>query len=125
LHQAYGHALLESRSDAKLDLAIQQLLEANRLEDRVPGTWRFLAAAWGRKAEVTGDQRYAATATYALAEEAAAMGRDRAAAQYADRAMKGLPKGSAYWLRAQDIKLSAGGAEDEKGKGDRRPKDDR
>ncbi len=70
-------------------------------------TWRFLASAWGRKAETTQDPKYEAMATYALAEESAAMGKDKAAAQLADRAMKGLTRGSAYWLRAQDIKLSS------------------
>ena len=110
LRQAYGHALLESRDQTKdasrLDLAIQQLLESNRLEDRTPMTWRFLASAWGRKAELSGDPQFEAMATYALAEESAAMGNDHAAGQLADRAMKGLRKGSTYWLRAQDIKLS-------------------
>ncbi len=110
LQQAYGHALLESKDQGKdasrLDLAIQHLLESNRLEDREPLTWRFLASAWGRKAEMTKDVRYEAMATYALAEESAAQGNDKAAGRLAERAMKGLPKGSAYWLRAQDIKLS-------------------
>ncbi|MDD3371174.1 MAG: M48 family metalloprotease [Alphaproteobacteria bacterium] len=110
LHQAYGHALLEgangSKNSVRIDLAIQNLIEANRLEPRVPMTWRFLASAWGRKAELSKDGRYAAMATYALAEEAVSSGNDKAAGQLADRAMKGLPKGSTYWLRAQDIKLS-------------------
>jgi len=114
LHQAYGHALLESKDASHLDLAIQQLLESNRLEDRTPMTWRFLAAAWGRKAEATQDTKFQAMATYALAEESAAQGNDKAAEQLADRAMKGLTKGSAYWLRAQDIKLSTA-PDDEKG----------
>jgi len=118
LHQAYGHALLEARTQGKdqtkLDLAIQQLLESNRLEDRTPQTWRFLASAWGRKAELTQDTKFEAMATYALAEEQAAMGNDKGAGRMADRAMKGLPKGSAYWLRAQDIKLSTT-ADDDKG----------
>jgi predicted Zn-dependent protease len=110
LRQAYGHALLESKTPDKsgknLDLAIQQLLESNRLEDRTPMTWHFLASAWGRKTETTHDPQFEAMATYALAEEAAADGKDKAAGELADRAMKGLPKGSTYWLRAQDIKLS-------------------
>jgi predicted Zn-dependent protease len=120
LHQAYGHALLENKTpgkdEARLDLAIQQLLESNRLEDRVPLTWRFLAAAWGRKAENTQDPHFEAMATYALAEESAALGNDKAAGQLADRAMKGLVKGSPYWLRAQDIKLSIGPEDDHGGK---------
>ena len=110
LQQAYGHALLESKDRGKeggrLDLAIQHLLESNHLEDRVPMTWRFLASAWGRKAELTKDARYESMATYALAEEAVAQGTEKVAGRLADRAMKGLPKGSTYWLRAQDIKLS-------------------
>ena len=106
LRQSYGHALLESKNPANLDIAIQQLLESNRLEDRTPMTWRFLAAAWGHKAEISQDAHFDAMATYALAEEAAAQGNDKAAGQLAERAMKGLPKGSVYWTRAQDIKLS-------------------
>ena len=110
LQQAYGHALLEAKDKGKegsrLDLAIQYLLESNRLEDRTPMTWRFLASAWGRKAEMTKDAQYEAMVSYALAEEAAAQGKEKVAGQLADRAMKGLTKGSTYWLRAQDLKLS-------------------
>jgi predicted Zn-dependent protease len=122
LRQAYGHALLEGANQGKdqtrLDLAIQQLLESNRLEDRTPMTWRFLAAAWGHKAEISGDPQYDAMATYALAEESAAEGKDKAAGQLADRAMKGLHKGSVYWLRAQDIKLSTAPDDDKDKKKD-------
>jgi predicted Zn-dependent protease len=114
LRQAYGHALLETRDDSKLDLATQQLLEANRLEGREPSTWRMLAAAWGRKAELTKEVKYEGMATYALAEEAAAQGHDKPAGQLAERAMKALPKGTPYWLRAQDIKLSLAPPDGEK-----------
>ena len=106
LRTAYGHALLESKDQSHLDLAIQNLQEANQLEGRDPTVWRFLAAAWGRKAEISKDTQYQGMATYALAEEAVAEGHDAAAGQLADRAMKGLRKGSPYWLHAQDIKLS-------------------
>jgi len=106
LHEAYGHALLESHDNKDIDGAIQQLLEANRIEERTPSTWRFLASAWGRKAEVTKDPQFQGMATYALAEESVAEGHNFAAGQMAERAMKILPKGSAYWLRAQDIKLT-------------------
>ncbi|MFY9288261.1 MAG: M48 family peptidase, partial [Alphaproteobacteria bacterium] len=108
LHEAYGHALLETKDNSKLDLAIQQLLESNRLEGRVPTTCRCLAAAWGRKAELTKDKQYDGMVSYALAEEAVAKGADKEASQFAERAMKALPKGTAYWLRAQDIKLTTG-----------------
>ncbi|MFA4994102.1 MAG: M48 family metalloprotease [Bdellovibrionales bacterium] len=120
LRQAYGHALLENKdqkkSQARIDIAIQQLLESNRLEEREPMTWRYLALAWGRKAEATKDASYESMATYALAEEAAARGNVKASGQLAQRAMKGLPKGSTYWLRAQDIKLSAATAAEDKKK---------
>jgi predicted Zn-dependent protease len=122
LRQAYGHALLESKDPAQLDLAIQQLLESNHLEDRTPSTWHFLAAAWGHKAELTKDQHYDGMVSYALAEEAVAKGEDKAAGQLADRAMKGLTKGTPYWLRAQDIKLSTApdsDKADDKGKHDK------
>lgn len=106
LRQAYGHALLESKDPANLDLAIQQLMEANRLEDREPLTWHLLASAWGRKAELTKNSQYEGMTTYALAEEAVAQGNDKVAGQLATRAMRALPKGTPYWLRAQDIKLT-------------------
>jgi predicted Zn-dependent protease len=119
LRTAYGHALLESKDQSHLDLAIQNLLEANQLEGRDPAVWHFLASAWGRKAEVAKDPHFEAMATYALAEEAVAEGHDRAAGQLADRAMKGLSKGSAYWLRAQDIKLSTTPEDDKAEKKDK------
>ena len=106
LRVAYGHALLENKDINQIDLAIQQLTEANRLEQRNPETWRFLAAAWSRKGEVTKDQQYQGLVSYALAEEALANGYEKEAKQFANRALKSLPKGSPYWLRTQDIKLT-------------------
>jgi len=106
LRVAYGHALIEGKDPANLDTAIQQLTEANRLEGRNPETWRFLASAWGRKAESTKDPQYDGLVAYALSEEAIARGADKEAKQFADRALKNLKKGSPYWLRAQDIKIS-------------------
>ena len=106
LRESYGHALLESKDPDDLDRAITNLQQANRLESHAPSVWRLLAAAWGRKADATQDPQWQGMATYALAEEASAEGRDKPAAQLAERAMKILPKGSPSWLRAQDIKLS-------------------
>ena len=106
LRIAYAHALLESKDTSRIDLAIQQLTEANRYEERAPETWRYLASAWGRKAELTKDPQYEGLASYALAEEAMARGADKEAKQFVDRAVKILPKGSPYWLRTQDIKMS-------------------
>lgn len=108
LRVAYAHTLLEQKDPAKLDLVIQQLTEANRLESRDPQTWRFLAAAWSRKYELTNDTQYQGLVSYAFAEESLAEGKEKNAGQYAARALKTLPKSSPYWLRAQDIKVSVG-----------------
>jgi predicted Zn-dependent protease len=113
LRQEYAHALIESKTPEDIDLAIKQLLLSNQLEPREPLTWRLLASAWGAKGETAKDSSYDAMVTYALAEEAVAKGNDKSAGQLAARAMKGLPKGSAYWLRAQDIKLSTAPEGDE------------
>lgn len=102
----YAHALLEGKSNANIDIAITQLTEANRLETDNADTWRYLASAWGRKADLTNDKQFTGLVAYALAEEALAKGVKKEARQYADRALKILPKSTPYWTRAQDIKLS-------------------
>jgi len=114
---AYAHALLEGKAKdngAAVDLAIQNLLEADRLEGGDPQTWRLLAAAWGRKGGADNDPQYKGLVSYALAEEAEAKGHTRPAGEYADRALKDLKKGSPYWLRAQDIKLNAAAMQDKR-----------
>ncbi|MER2520276.1 MAG: M48 family metalloprotease [Bdellovibrionales bacterium] len=125
LREAYGRALLESKDKGNLDLAIQQLQEADRLENHTPSVWRLLAAAWGRKAETTNDPRFAGMATYALAEEAAAQGKDKAAGQLAERAMKILQIGSPAWLRAQDIKLSSTPPDEEDAANEHKKREDK
>lgn len=106
LRSAYAHALLEGKDPKQIDLAIQQLLEANRLEQRSSNTWRLLASAWSRKGEIEKNAKYQGLVSYALAEESITKGNDKEAKRFADRALKSLDKGSPYWLRAQDIKLS-------------------
>ncbi len=106
LRVAYAHALLESKKDGVLDQVIAHLTEANRLEERNGQTWRFLAAAWTRKAELTKSPHDQGLVSYALAEEAISNGQDKEAGQYAARALRTLSKGSPYWLKAQDIKLN-------------------
>ncbi len=107
LRIAYAHALLENKDDTQLDKIIKQLTEADRLEARDPQTWRFLAAAWSRKHKATQDPSYQGLVFYGLAEEAVALNKKEAANGYAAHAVDILPKGSPYWLRAQDIRLSA------------------
>ena len=108
LRVAYGHAMIESKNNANLEAAVHELLEANRIEPHDSETWRFLASAWGKKAEMTKDPRDEGLVAYALAEESAAEGADKEAQHYAERAVKTLTKGTPFWLRAQDIKLSVG-----------------
>jgi predicted Zn-dependent protease len=122
LRASYGHALLEQRTNPNIDLAVHQLEEANRLEERVPYVWHLLASAWGRKAELTKNPVFEGMATYALAEEAAARGNDSEAGQLASRAMKVLPKNSTYWLHAQDIKLTTSPDDEGGGKKDKKDK---
>ncbi|HBM90839.1 MAG TPA: peptidase M48 [Rhodospirillaceae bacterium] len=105
LRIAYAHALLESKDDTQLDKIIKQLTEADRLEARDPQTWRFLAAAWNRKHKITQVSYYQGLVFYGLAEESIALNKKEAASRYALRAIGILPKGSPYWLRAQDIRL--------------------
>jgi len=107
LRNAYAHALLETRDPSKLDLAIDNLLESNRLEEREPQTWHFLASAWSSKAEITKEVKYQGLVAYALAEESLAKGQDKTAKLFAEKALLKLEKGSPYWLRAQDIKFTA------------------
>lgn len=94
---AYGHVLLETQDPKLLEELISRLKESLKTEPREPSTWRFLATAWGRK----NDEGMVA---YCLAEEALARGNTGSANKWADRALKLLPKGSPYLLRAQDIK---------------------
>ncbi len=107
LRLAYGHALLELGNDrVTLAEAIEQLMQARRLEERNPQAWRFLATAWGKMGKLDSINKYQGLTLYALAEEAVAMGKDKDAQRYAERAIQALEKGSPYWIRAQDIRSS-------------------
>jgi predicted Zn-dependent protease len=97
IQAAYGHALLETQDASKLDQAIQHLNESLVTEARESSSWRLLATAWGRK-------QNDGMVAYCLAEEALTNNDGGSAHKWADRALKLLPKGSPYALRAQDIK---------------------
>ena len=112
LRDAYGHVLMETIDATKLDHAIQYLLEANQSGRPHPQGLALPRRGLGPQGRSYASPAIEAMATYALAEEAAAKGNDKAAAQLAERAMKGLAKGSTYWLRAQDIKLSVAAVDD-------------
>ena len=97
IEASYGHALLEIQSSRYLDEAIVRLNESLKTEPREASTLRFLATAWGRKNDE-------GMVSYCLAEEALSNGDIGSAHKWAERALKLLPKGSSYVIRAQDIK---------------------
>jgi predicted Zn-dependent protease len=99
LQSAYGHVLLETQDQGQLDEAIRLLNLSLKTESRETSTWRFLATAWGRKSNE-------GMVAYCLAEEAQARGDAGSAKKWAERAIKLLPKGSAYAIKALDIKQS-------------------
>ncbi len=108
LQAAYGHALLETQNAAYLDAAIDQLNRSLKTEAKEPDTWRLLATAWGRKSNE-------GMVDYCLAEEAQTRGDRSQARKLADRAIKLLPKGSPYAIRALDIKQVKDDDEDSDG----------
>jgi predicted Zn-dependent protease len=107
LHAAYGHVLLEMKDSTRLDEAIRHLELSLKTEPHEPATWRFLATAWGEK-------KSEGMVAYCLAEEALAQAQNDGARQWAERALKLLPKGSPYALRSQDIIKEARENEDSK-----------
>jgi len=99
LYISEGRALLASPKAADKSAAIAALQTALRQEDDDPDAYNFLAMAYGQ----TGQPAKADLATADMHY----YGGDIAGARYfAARAQQGLKRGSAAWLRAQDI-LSA------------------
>jgi predicted Zn-dependent protease len=96
LQAAYGHVLVETHDPALIDEAIRHLQLSLKTEPHEPATWRFLATAWGEK-------KQDGMVIYCLAEEALARAQNGSARKYAEGALKKLPKGSPYAIRAQDI----------------------
>lgn len=80
--------------------AVSNLEIARRAETDNTELWRLLAVAYGRDGQI-------AMASLAQAERALLQGRKPEARAFAERAERGLPSGSAGWLRAQDIRRAA------------------
>lgn len=97
---ALASAQLETGQKALLPKALANLREAMRHETRYAYGWRQLAIAYGRSGSF-------GLSALAQAEEALARGRRKEAIAQARRAERKLKKGSAAWLRAQDIKRTA------------------
>ena len=98
IRTAYAHTLIETagNNQAQLQTAITQLERAQRDEPRSTPVQRLLATAYGKM----GDEPMA---KLHLAEEALLQRRFPQARQQAEVAANGLKKGSAAWIRAQDI----------------------
>jgi predicted Zn-dependent protease len=91
---------VESDSPEATRSAIANLDVARRVEQDNSELWRLLAIAYGRDGQL-------AMASLAQAERALLQRRLPEARAFAERAERGLPSGSAGWLRAQDIRRAA------------------
>ncbi|HIJ64085.1 MAG TPA: M48 family metallopeptidase [Rhodospirillaceae bacterium] len=100
LREELGQVLVESEDDTKLADAKEQLTVATQREPEEAGAWRLLAIAYGR----SGDEIMAAAS---LAEYALLVGRYDEAIFNANKALKGLKKGTPTEIRMQDIRTQA------------------
>lgn len=101
IRTAYGHALMESKPDAKqvagrLEEAVRQFQLALRTEPQNIQTHHLLAMAYGKQGK-NGLSRLH------LAEEQLLKGKTDYAIREAKLAQAALPKNSASWIRAADI----------------------
>jgi predicted Zn-dependent protease len=96
IHVEYAQALLEKEDAANLQLAVDELKTAEKVDTRNPSLHRFFAVAYGR-------QGHEALAKLELAEEAVLEDKPKTARRMASDAMRALPAGSREWLRAQDL----------------------
>jgi predicted Zn-dependent protease len=106
IRQELGWVELETEHQEYVKPAIANLEFASHVESNDPTTWQLLAVAYGRDGQL-------AMSALAQAEQAMASGNKREARLQARRALKGLPSGSAGWLRANDIVSAAGGPNDD------------
>jgi len=106
IRQELGWVQLETEQPQLVKPSIINLEFASHVESNDPTTWQLLAVAYGRDGQL-------AMSALAQAEQAMASGNKKEARAQARRALKGLPSGSAGWLRANDIVSAAGGADDE------------
>jgi predicted Zn-dependent protease len=106
IRQELGWVQLETEQPQYVKPAVANLEFASRMESNDPTTWQLLAVAYGRDGQL-------AMSALAQAEESMASGDKKEARLQARRAIKGLPSGSAGWLRANDIVSAAGGPNDD------------
>lgn len=89
---------------APSEQVIEMLRRVTVFEPRNPGAWRQLGIAYGKQGDI-------GQASVALAEAAMLNGRRGDAILQAKRAQSHLAKGSAGWLKAEDILQATGGAD--------------
>jgi predicted Zn-dependent protease len=106
IRQELGWVELETEQQDYVKPAVGNLEFASRMESNDPTTWQLLAVAYGRDGQLS-------MSSLAQAEQAMASGNKKEARLQARRALKGLPAGSAGWLRANDIVSAVGGNDDE------------
>ncbi len=96
----FGHALIATEDKANFAEARRVLKAAVAKDNDNPFAWYQLGVVYERE----GDEPRAQLAT---AERYNLEGRARLALVSAEAAMAGIPKGSADWIRAQDISMVA------------------
>ncbi|MDO9587721.1 MAG: M48 family metalloprotease [Brevundimonas sp.] len=108
-----AHALIETRDNARLDEAVEQLKRATVLEHDNTMGWRLLSQAYG-------SQGNEGAARLASAEMYFAAGAGTQATQFALRARDMLEPGTAEWTRAMDIVFASGATQKDVDDVDRR-----
>jgi predicted Zn-dependent protease len=105
LRIALAQSYIEANDPGLNKRAIAYLNDALRSEDKDTGAWHLLATAYGRDNQL-------GMAALALAEEGLAAGKKKDAIQQATRAKQSLPKSTAAYNRAEEIRREAGELED-------------
>lgn len=95
-----GHALVATEDPSLRAEAKQVLRTAVARDNDNPFAWYQLGVVYGQE----GDVAHAALAT---AERYSLEGRPTLALASAENALRGIPEGSADWIRAQDISMTA------------------
>jgi len=96
----FAHALMATEDSSHLSEAEQVLKGAVGRDRENPAAWYQLGVVYGAQGDIP-------RARLASAEQQIMSGRPREALQNAEAAERGLPRGSADWIRAQDVALQA------------------
>jgi predicted Zn-dependent protease len=96
----FAHALMATEDQSHLAEAEQVLKGAVGRDRENPAAWYQLGVVYGAQGDIP-------RAQLASAEQQIMSGRPREALHNAEAAERGLPSGSADWIRAQDVALQA------------------